>query len=230
MTGVGSSCGACKFLRRRCTSECVFAPYFCYDEAAAHFAAVHKVFGASNVSKLLSYLPQDNRSEAATSISYEALARVHDPVYGCVAHIIVLQQQVVHLQEEIETLENQMGNLGVDASFGSSQAIITNSFTDELQQVGSQHHHQMNNRQTYLSQETPPLSHEDEVIKRYANSQMIKNMQLPITDGLEGQNYIPCPNPHPRDRFFEGIDQGIFGSYTHGHGFNTGSNSGHLRS
>lgn len=138
--------------------------------------------------------------------------------------------QVVHLQEEIETLENQMGNLGVDASFGSSQAIITNSFTDELQQVGSQHHHQMNNRQTYLSQETPPLSHEDEVIKRYANSQMIKNMQLPITDGLEGQNYIPCPNPHPRDRFFEGIDQGIFGSYTHGHGFNTGSNSGHLRS
>ncbi|KAE9445339.1 hypothetical protein C3L33_22763, partial [Rhododendron williamsianum] len=168
------------------------------NDGAAHFAAVHKVFGASNVSKLLSYLPQDNRSEAATSISYEALARVHDPVYGCVAHIIVLQQQVVHLQEEIETLENQMGNLGVDASFGSSQAIITNSFTDELQQVGSQHHHQMNNRQTYLSQETPPLSHEDEVIKR--------------------------------DRFFEGIDQGIFGSYTHGHGFNTGSNSGHLRS
>ncbi|XP_058207127.1 LOB domain-containing protein 33-like isoform X2 [Rhododendron vialii] len=182
MTGVGSSCGACKFLRRRCTSECVFAPYFCYDEAAAHFAAVHKVFGASNVSKLLSYLPQDNRSKAATSISYEALARMHDPVYGCVAHIIVLQQQ-----EEIETLENQMGNLGVDASFGSSQAIITNSFTNELQQVGSQHH-QMN-RQTYLSQETTPLSHEV-MIKRYANSQMIKNMQLPITDGLEGQNYI----------------------------------------
>lgn len=136
--------------------------------------------------------------------------------------------QVVHLQEEIETLENQMGNLG------SSQAIITNSFTDELQQVGSQHHHQMN-RQTYLSQETPvvPLSHEDDqVIKRYANSQMIKNMQLPITDGLEGQNYIPCPNPHSRlgiDSLKELMDQGIFGSYTHGHGFNTGSNIGHLR-
>lgn len=94
MTGLGSSCGACKFLRRKCTSECVFAPYFCYDEAATHFAAVHKVFGASNVSKLLLHLPVQNRSDAAITISYEALARMRDPIYGCVAHIFALQQQV----------------------------------------------------------------------------------------------------------------------------------------
>ncbi len=94
MTGLGSSCGACKFLRRKCTTECVFAPYFCYEQAAAHFAAVHKVFGASNVSKLLLHLPVQNRSDAATSISYEALARVRDPIYGCVADIFALQQQV----------------------------------------------------------------------------------------------------------------------------------------
>ena len=94
MTGFGSSCGACKFLRRKCSSECVFAPYFCYDEAASHFAAVHKVFGASNVSKLLLHLPVHNRSDAATTISYEALARMRDPIYGCVAHIFALQQQV----------------------------------------------------------------------------------------------------------------------------------------
>lgn len=94
MTGLGSSCGACKFLRRKCTRECVFAPYFCYEQAATHFAAVHKVFGASNVSKLLSHLPLNNRSEAAATISYEALARMNDPIYGCVAHIFVLQQQV----------------------------------------------------------------------------------------------------------------------------------------
>lgn len=94
MTGFGSSCGACKFLRRKCTNQCVFAPYFCYEQAASHFAAVHKVFGASNVSKLLLHLPVHNRSDAATTISYEALARMRDPVYGCVAHIFALQQQV----------------------------------------------------------------------------------------------------------------------------------------
>jgi len=96
MTGFGSSCGACKFLRRKCTSDCVFAPYFSYDQASTHFAAVHKIYGASNVSKLLSHLPIQNRSDAATTISYEALARVHDPIYGCVAHIYALQQQVSH--------------------------------------------------------------------------------------------------------------------------------------
>ncbi|KAL9687186.1 hypothetical protein QQ045_031584 [Rhodiola kirilowii] len=103
MTGPGSSCGACKFLRRKCTRECVFAPYFSYEEAAAHFAAVHKVFGASNVSKMLLHIPVDYRTEAAVTISYEALARMTDPVFGCVAHIFAL-----HQQEEIELLGSQL--------------------------------------------------------------------------------------------------------------------------
>lgn len=97
MTGLGSSCGACKFLRRKCTTECVFAPYFSYEQAASHFAAVHKVFGASNVSKLLLHLPVHCRSDAAITVSYEALARMRDPVFGCVAHIFALQQQVLTL-------------------------------------------------------------------------------------------------------------------------------------
>lgn len=94
MTGLGSPCGACKFLRRKCVRGCVFAPYFCHEQGASHFAAIHKVFGASNVSKLLMHLPVTDRSEAAITISYEAQARLQDPIYGCVAHIFALQQQV----------------------------------------------------------------------------------------------------------------------------------------
>ena len=55
-SGSGSSssppCASCKLLRRRCTQECVFAPYF-PPEDPHKFAIVHKVFGASNVSKML---------------------------------------------------------------------------------------------------------------------------------------------------------------------------------
>lgn len=47
-----SPCAACKLLRRRCTQDCVFAPYFPADEPHK-FASVHKVFGASNVNKML---------------------------------------------------------------------------------------------------------------------------------------------------------------------------------
>lgn len=45
-------CAACKLLRRRCVQECPFSPYFSPHEPHK-FASVHKVFGASNVSKML---------------------------------------------------------------------------------------------------------------------------------------------------------------------------------
>ncbi|CAI9785723.1 unnamed protein product [Fraxinus pennsylvanica] len=107
MKGSGSPCGACKFLRRKCVRGCVFAPYFSYEQGAAHFAAIHKVFGASNVSKLLSHLPVCDRYEAAVTISYEAQARVQDPIFGCVSHIFALQQQVVNLQAQLAFLKEQ---------------------------------------------------------------------------------------------------------------------------
>ncbi|GAU44234.1 hypothetical protein TSUD_139270 [Trifolium subterraneum] len=78
-------CGVCKYLKK-CTSECIFTPYFDTEQGATSFAAVHKVFGASNVSKLLSNISINHRHEAAVTISYEAQARLSDPVYGCGHH------------------------------------------------------------------------------------------------------------------------------------------------
>ncbi|KAK6940693.1 Lateral organ boundaries, LOB [Dillenia turbinata] len=116
MTGSGSPCGACKFLRRKCVRGCVFAPYFCHEQGATHFAAIHKVFGASNVSKLLAHLPVSDRCEAAVTISYEAQARLQDPIYGCVSHIFALQQQVVNLQEQLASLKEQAAQSLVNGS------------------------------------------------------------------------------------------------------------------
>ncbi|XP_027357201.1 LOB domain-containing protein 20 [Abrus precatorius] len=108
--GLTTPCGACKFLRRKCIGGCIFAPHFGTDQGAAKFAAVHKVFGASNVSKLLSNIPANQRNEAAATISYEAQARLSDPVYGCVSTILALQQQVASLQAEVAMLQNQLMN------------------------------------------------------------------------------------------------------------------------
>ncbi|WJX18471.1 LOB domain-containing protein 29 [Trifolium repens] len=116
----GSPCGACKFLRRKCIRGCVFAPYFSHEQGATHFAAIHKVFGASNVSKLLAHLPVSDRCEAAVTISYEAQARLQDPIYGCVSHIFSLQQQVVNLQTQLAYLKEQ-----------ASQTCVNNASTNE---------------------------------------------------------------------------------------------------
>ncbi|ESQ52953.1 hypothetical protein EUTSA_v10017158mg [Eutrema salsugineum] len=106
--GTGSPCGACKFLRRKCASDCIFAPYFSSEQGAARFAAIHKVFGASNVSKLLLNVPIHDRCEAVVTIAYEAQARLHDPVYGCVSHIFALQQQVAYLQAQVMQMKAQI--------------------------------------------------------------------------------------------------------------------------
>lgn len=110
-SGGGGPCGACKFLRRKCVAGCIFAPYFDSEQGAAHFAAVHKVFGASNVSKLLLHIPVHKRLDAVVTICYEAQARLRDPVYGCVAHIFALQQQVVNLQAELSYLQAHLATL-----------------------------------------------------------------------------------------------------------------------
>ncbi|CAN7010691.1 unnamed protein product [Brassica oleracea var. botrytis] len=107
MGGLGSPCGGCKFLRRKCVEGCVFAAYFCYEEGSANFGAIHKVFGASNFSKLISNLPVHDRCEAVRTISYEAQSRLHDPIYGCVSQIFSLQQQVVSLQAQVVLLREQ---------------------------------------------------------------------------------------------------------------------------
>ncbi|KAB2620661.1 LOB domain-containing protein 29-like [Pyrus ussuriensis x Pyrus communis] len=78
MTGSGSPCGACKFLRRKCVRGCIFAPYFCQNKQCVE-AACSPSGG--------------DRCEAAMTISYEAQARLQDPIYGCVSHIFSLQQQ-----------------------------------------------------------------------------------------------------------------------------------------
>lgn len=92
-----SPCAACKFLRRKCTTqECVFAPYFPPDQPQK-FAKVHKVYGASYVSKLLGDLGATQGEDAVNSLAYEADARLRDPVYGCVGLISILQHLLCFL-------------------------------------------------------------------------------------------------------------------------------------
>ncbi|KAM7499105.1 hypothetical protein LguiA_023519 [Lonicera macranthoides] len=105
--GAASPCAACKLLRRRCAQDCVFAPYFPADQPHK-FASVHKVFGASNVNKMLQELPEYQRGDAVSSMVYEANARVRDPVYGCVGAISSLQQQIDILQTQLAIAQAEM--------------------------------------------------------------------------------------------------------------------------
>ncbi|KAL5773504.1 hypothetical protein ACOSP7_013095 [Xanthoceras sorbifolium] len=124
--GAPSPCAACKLLRRRCAQDCVFAPYFPADEPQK-FANVHKVFGASNVNKMLQELPVHQRGDAVSSMVYEANARVRDPVYGCVGAISSLQQQIDILQTQLALAQAEVVHLRVrqTASFSNNNQVLS---------------------------------------------------------------------------------------------------------
>ncbi|KAK1393619.1 LOB domain-containing protein [Heracleum sosnowskyi] len=107
MSSSNSPCAACKLLRRKCTQECVFAPYFPPDQPQK-FANVHKVFGASNVAKLLNDLPATQREDAVNSLAYEADARLRDPIYGCVGLISILQHKLKQVQMDLFNAKKEL--------------------------------------------------------------------------------------------------------------------------
>ncbi|WOL14840.1 hypothetical protein Cni_G23621 [Canna indica] len=107
--GVLSPCAACKVLRRRCTDKCTLAPYFPPTDSQK-FTNAHRVFGASNIVKLLQDIPQSQRADAASSMVYEASARIRDPVYGCAGTVFQLQRQVSELQAQLARAQAEVVN------------------------------------------------------------------------------------------------------------------------
>ncbi|KAM7276816.1 hypothetical protein ACFE04_018682 [Oxalis oulophora] len=100
-------CAACRMLRRRCDYNCTLAPYFPTEETEK-FAIVHKVFGASNVVKMIQNVEEAKREDTATAIVYEAMARLRDPVYGSTGAIFHLQKMVQELKGQLETTKAQV--------------------------------------------------------------------------------------------------------------------------
>ncbi|KAJ0263778.1 LOB domain-containing protein 21 [Hirschfeldia incana] len=128
-----SSCAACKLLKRRCTPTCIFAPHFRSSDQMT-FAKVHKVFGASNVSKLLSEVPEEQRQETVNSLAYEADVRLKDPVYGCIGAIASLQKKMLELQHDIAVARNRLlahNNAGGGVNNNNNNNLVLSSPLDD---------------------------------------------------------------------------------------------------
>ncbi|MCD9641008.1 LOB domain-containing protein 1 [Datura stramonium] len=107
---VATPCAACKILRRRCAEKCVLAPYFPPNDPIK-FTTAHRVFGASNIIKFLQELPEYQRTDAVSSMVYEANARLRDPVYGAAGAICQLQKQVNELQAQLAKTQAELVNM-----------------------------------------------------------------------------------------------------------------------
>ncbi|XWS20535.1 hypothetical protein CRYUN_Cryun31cG0109700 [Craigia yunnanensis] len=127
-------CAACRYLRRRCAADCILSPYFPSNNPQ-RFVSVHKIYGASNVTKLLQQLPTHLRAEAADSLYFEAQCRVEDPVYGCVGLIFLLQQQIHDVEGQLAKTEAEIAVLKSQTQHPQAQQFEAESdFNNLLQQ------------------------------------------------------------------------------------------------
>ena len=107
VTTGSQACAACKYQRRKCAPDCILAPYFPPNEQK-QFLNAHKLFGVSNIVKVLNHVPPLERETAMKSLIFHANVRAYDPVGGCYRIISNLQHQIFESRTELEIVLRQL--------------------------------------------------------------------------------------------------------------------------
>lgn len=101
------ACAACKYQRRKCAPDCILAPYFPHHRQR-QFLNAHKLFGVSNITKIIRYLDQPDKDQAMRTIIYQSDVRANDPVGGCYRIIRDLQRQIEYTRAELQVVLHQL--------------------------------------------------------------------------------------------------------------------------
>ncbi|XP_041001917.1 LOB domain-containing protein 22-like [Juglans microcarpa x Juglans regia] len=105
--GTTQACAACKYQRRKCAPDCILAPYFPHDRQR-QFLNAHKLFGVSNITKVIKNLDQPDKDEAMRTIIFQSDMRANDPVGGCYRMIQDLQRLIDYNKAELEIVLHQL--------------------------------------------------------------------------------------------------------------------------
>ncbi|KAK4782301.1 hypothetical protein SAY86_016403 [Trapa natans] len=103
-----NACAACKYQRRKCTPECQLAQYFPSDKPGV-FKNAHRLFGVKNILNILKSIHDPaQKTDAMTSIIYQANLREMFPVRGCCHLIDSYYAQIQLLEEELHAVHSQL--------------------------------------------------------------------------------------------------------------------------
>ncbi|XP_010904916.1 uncharacterized protein [Elaeis guineensis] len=104
--GGHQACAACKHQRKKCTGNCELASYF-PAERTREFGLVHKVFGISNLTKMLKAIDSiPDRELAVETLTWEAEWRNIDPSVGCYNEVMRLKHENAVLRDVIRRCGN----------------------------------------------------------------------------------------------------------------------------
>ncbi|GER27727.1 LOB domain-containing protein [Striga asiatica] len=123
--GSTPACAVCKYQRRRCSLNCPLAPYFPANQPKM-FQNVHRLFGVSNVTKILESLDNPiHKDDAMKSIIFEAEMRHNFPVQGCCVILSQLRFQIQCALEELHHLNSKIADCKEQLSSNSSYQLMS---------------------------------------------------------------------------------------------------------
>ncbi|WJZ97784.1 hypothetical protein VitviT2T_016363 [Vitis vinifera] len=102
-----AACASCKHQRKRCDSTCELAPYFPASKYR-EFQNAHKLFGVSNIQKILNAVEPEQRTAAAESLLLEGTFRREDPVYGSFGIVCKLESELDLCKQELYAVNRQL--------------------------------------------------------------------------------------------------------------------------
>lgn len=101
------ACACCKLQRKKCDQQCEFAPYF-PSTRFKEFQNAHRLFGASNIQKIMASVKPGQKKDTADSLLTEGNARRSDPVHGCYGIIRGLESQLEFAEKELAAVNRHL--------------------------------------------------------------------------------------------------------------------------
>ncbi|KAM7255706.1 hypothetical protein ACFE04_008604 [Oxalis oulophora] len=207
-TGNGSTsqaCAACKYQRRKCAPDCILAPYFPHDRQR-QFLNAHKLFGVSNITKIIKPLDPPEKDMAMNTIIYQSDVRANDPVGGCFRIVRELQRQIEYTKAELELVLHQLAICRVQAQMQmqdinnnnnnsttlSCDLVNADPYNNQMQSNYFPENEYMiqntnnNNQHQQQQQQQQQISQED------INSWVVQDSMLQVRPQHQQQNFELC--------------------------------------
>ncbi|WOL08387.1 LOB domain-containing protein 7-like [Canna indica] len=112
------TCAACRFQRRKCKPNCIFAAFFPADKKQI-FENAHRLYDVRNMEKMVEHLDPEQRAEAMKTIIYESEVHAADPIGGCRRIIGKLETELQLACAELDHVRREL-----EASRGRAQAMV----------------------------------------------------------------------------------------------------------
>ncbi|KAK1281381.1 LOB domain-containing protein 22 [Acorus gramineus] len=219
-TTTNQACAACKYQRRKCNPDCPLAPFFPADRQR-QFMNAHRLFGVSNILKIIRDLEPTLKCEAMRSIIFQSDARANDPVYGCVGIIKNLELLIAKESAELSSVYQQVMAFRVAKQQQQQQqqqihqqmAVVGNEYSTDLAptNIGYDQWISVLNNDAQLSVETagPAVAAEAVLFPHHLHHQhQQQQQQLGIAmlmggvggGGVEGENEESVQDVKPYDQ------------------------------